>query len=60
MEEGRSVFKILKDKPIERRHLGARQRWEANIRTDLKEINTSTRIWVDSVQDRDYWRALVN
>ena len=27
---------------------------------DLKEIDISTRNWVDSAQDRDYWRALVN
>ena len=26
----------------------------------LKEIDINTRNWVDSVQDRDYWRALVN
>ena len=27
---------------------------------DLKEIGISTRNWVDSAQDRDFWRALVN
>ena len=27
---------------------------------DLKEIDINTRNWVDSAQDRDYWRALVN
>jgi hypothetical protein len=27
---------------------------------DLKEIGINTRNWVDSPQDRDYWRALVN
>ena len=27
---------------------------------DLKEIGINTRNWVDSVQDRDYWRVLVN
>ena len=31
-----------------------------NIRMDLKEIGINTRDWVDSAQDRDYWRALVN
>jgi hypothetical protein len=25
-----------------------------------KEIGINTRNWVDSVQDRDYWRELVN
>jgi hypothetical protein len=27
---------------------------------DLKEIGINTTSWVDSAQDRDYWRALVN
>ena len=27
---------------------------------DLKEIGSSTRNWVNSAQDRDYWRALLN
>jgi hypothetical protein len=27
---------------------------------DLKEIAINRRNWVDSAQDRDYWRALVN
>ena len=27
---------------------------------DLKEIGINTKNWVDSIQDRDYWRAVVN
>ena len=27
---------------------------------NLKEININTRYWVDSGQDRGYWRALAN
>ena len=27
---------------------------------DLKEIGIKMRNWVDSAQDRGYWRALVN
>jgi len=58
MEEGRSAFKILTGKPTGRRPLGRlRRRWEDNI-MDLKEIGINTRNWVDSAQDRDYWRAL--
>jgi hypothetical protein len=61
IEEGRSAFQILTDKPIGKRSLGRpRRRWEDNIRMDLKEISTNMRNWVDSAQDRDYWRALVN
>ena len=61
IEEGRSAFQILTDKPIGKRSLGRpRRRWEDNIRMDLKEISTNMRNWVDSAQDRDYWRASGN
>ena len=36
-----------------------RCRWEDNIRMDLEEIGINVGNWVDSAQDRDYWRALV-
>ena len=61
MEEGRSAFRILtvRLKPTGKRPLGRpRGRREDDIRMGLKEIGT--RNWVDSAQDRDYWRALVN
>ena len=35
-------------------------RWEDNIRMDLEEICINAGNWVDSAQDRYYWRALVN
>ena len=61
MEEGRSAFKILTGKPAVKRLSGRpRRRWEDNIRMDLEEICIDTGNWVDSTQDRDYWRALVN
>ena len=61
MEEGRSSFKILKGKPtVKRPSRRPRRRWEDNIRVDLKELSITTRNWVDSVQDREYWSALVN
>ena len=56
MEEGRSAFKILTGTPTGR----PRTRWEDSIRMDFKEIGIYTRNCVDSAQDRDYWRALVN
>ena len=60
MEEGRSAFKMLIGKHTGNRSLGrARNIWEENIRMD-KEIGIHTRNWVDSAQDRDRWRALVN
>ena len=61
MEEGRSAFKILTGKPTGKRPLGRpRRRWEGNIRMDLEEIGINAGNWVDSAQDRDYWRAFVN
>ena len=36
------------------------RRWEDNIKMDLKEIGVSVRSWIDSSQNRDYWRALGN
>ena len=55
MEGGRSAFKILTGKPTGKRPLGRPR--QDNIRMDLEEICIN---WVDSAQDRNYWRALVN
>ena len=61
MEEGSSSFKMLTDKPIGKILLRRpRLRWEDNIRMDLQEIDINKGNCVDSAQDRDYWRALVN
>jgi len=61
MEKGGSAFKVLTGKPTGKRPLGkTRRRWEDNIRMDLEEIGTNAGNWVDSAQDRHYWRALVN
>ena len=58
MEEVRSAFKILTGTPAAR----PRRRCEDSIRIDLKEIYIyiNTRIWVNSAQDRNYWRTLRN
>ena len=56
-----SAFKILTGRPFGKRPLGRpRRRWKDNIRMDLEEIRINAGNWVDSAQDRDYWRALVN
>ena len=61
MEEGGSNFKILTGKPKGKRPLGRpRRSWEDNIRMYLEEIGINVGNWVDSAQNRDYWRALVN
>ena len=56
-----SAFKILTGKPTGKRLLGRpRRRWEDNIRMDFEEIGSNAGNLVDSAQDRDYWRGLVN
>ena len=61
MEKGRTAFKMLTGEPTGNRPLGRpRRRLEDNIRMDLEEISINAGNWVDSAQDRDYWRALVN
>ena len=61
MEEGRNAFKILIGYPTGKRSLGkSRSRWEYNIRMDLEDIGIDAKNLVDSAQDRDYWKALVN
>ena len=61
MEEGRSAFKMLTDKPTGKRPLSRpRRKWEDNIRMNLEEIGINAGNWVDSVQDRNFLRALVN
>ena len=59
--EERSAFNILTGNPTGKRPLGKpRRKWEQNIRMDLEELGISAGNWVDSAQDRNYWRALVN
>ena len=61
MEEDKSAFKILTSKPNGKIPLGRpMRRWEDNIRMDLEEMGINDGNWVDSAQDRNYWRALVN
>ena len=61
MEEGRSDFKILTDKPKRNRPLGrSKSRWEDNIRMNLRDLGINMRNWADSARGRDYWRAVVN
>ena len=56
MEVCRSAFKIVTGKPLGK----PRRRSEDNIRMYLEEIGINAGNWVDSAQDRNYWRALVN
>ena len=56
-----SISHGIRVKPTRKRPLGRPwRRWDDNIRMNLKETGINTRDWGDSVQDRDYWRPLVN
>ena len=58
---GRSAFKMLAGKPTGKRPLGRpRRRREDNIIMNLEEVGVNNRNLVDSTQDRDYWRPIVN
>jgi hypothetical protein len=61
MGEERGVHRVLVRKPARKRPLGRpRRRWEDNIKMDLQEVAGGCGDWVELVQDRDRWRALVS
>ena len=61
MGERRGVYRVLVGKPEGKRPLGRpRRRWKDNIKMNLQEVGCGVMDWIDLVQDRDRWRALVN
>jgi hypothetical protein len=59
--EKRIAYRVLVGKPEGKRPLGGpRRRWVDNIRMDLGEVGWGDVNWIDLVQDRNRWRALVN
>ena len=54
------MHRVLMGKPEGKRLLGRpRLRWDDNIKMDLQEVG-GCGDWMELVQDRDRWRALVN
>ena len=48
-------------KPEGKRPLGRiRRRWEDNIKMDFQEVGFGGMDWIELVQDRDRWQALVD
>ena len=62
MGEEREVHRFLVGKREGKRQLGRpRRRWEDNIKMDLQEVGGGCGgDWMELVQDRDRWRALVS
>jgi hypothetical protein len=61
MGETRNAYRILVGKPEGKKLLGrTRRRWVDNIKMDLREIGWDGRDWIELVQNREQWRALVN
>jgi hypothetical protein len=59
--EKRNAYRKLVEKPEGKRPLGIpSRRWVDNIKMDLREIGWDGMYWIDLVQDRNQWRALVN
>jgi hypothetical protein len=57
----RKACRILLGRPERKRPLGRpRRSWEDNIRMDFRDIGWGIIDWIDLVQDRNQWRALVN
>jgi hypothetical protein len=49
------------ENPERKRQLGRpKRRWVDSIKIELREIGCGGMDWIDLVQDRDQWRALVN
>ena len=61
MGDKRGVYRLLMGKRGGKRPLGRpRCRWEDSIKMDLQEVGCGVLDWIELVQDRDEWQALVN
>jgi hypothetical protein len=59
--ERRGIPRGLVGKPEEKSPLvRPRRREENNIKMDLQGVGCGVMVWIDLVQDRDGWEALVN
>jgi hypothetical protein len=57
MGEERGVHRVL----VGKRPMGRpRRRWEDNIKMDFQEVGGGCGDWMELVQDRIRWRALVS
>jgi hypothetical protein len=55
------AYRTVVGNPEGRRPQGRpRRRWVDNSKMDLREIEWDGMDWIDLIQERDSWRALVN
>ena len=61
MWERKGVYMFLVGKLEGKGPLGRpRRRWEDNIKMHLRQVECGGMDWIELVQDRDRWRAVVN
>jgi hypothetical protein len=61
MGEGRSVNRVLVERPEGKRPLGRRRRrWEDNIKMDFRETGIDGANWMQLAQDRVQWQTFGN
>ena len=57
----RGAYRVLEVRPEGKETTWkTRCRWEGNIKVDLREVGWGGMDWIDLVQGKDRWRALVN
>jgi hypothetical protein len=55
------MYRVLVGKPEGKRSLGRpRRRWKNNIKMDFQKVVCGSVDWIELVQDKERWRALVN
>ena len=61
MGEERGVYRLLVGKSEGQKPMGRpRSRREDNIKMDLQEVGCGCMDWIELVQNKERWRALVN
>jgi hypothetical protein len=61
MGDRRGVYRVLVGRPEGKNPLERpRHRWEYNIKLYLQEVEWGGMDWIDMLQDRDRWRAVVS
>jgi hypothetical protein len=59
--ERSGVYKVLVGKPEGKRPLGRlRRRWKDNIKMNLQEVECGGMDWIELVEYRNRWRAVVS